>query len=163
MPNDWKTIAIGFNIYEGKIVIPFPKWLSNASTKTEDSASMAQSADFSTLKEFVETGFCRGCPRRHPRPCRNILTKKYCRFGSKCMYDHYFECEICENLKHLIEKDYKLSEPKIQESEDIISKMATERDELIKDIEGLKKEAKQSKTEASILVVKNKKIAEKNK
>ena len=49
--------AIGFNIYEGKIVIPFPKWLSNASTKTKDSASMAQSADFSTLKEFVETGF----------------------------------------------------------------------------------------------------------
>ena len=73
------------------------------------------------------------------------------------MYDHDFECEICENLKHLIEKDSKVSEPKIQESEDIISKLAKEIDECVKDKEDLKKEAKQSKTEASILLVMNKK------
>ena len=62
------------------------------------------------------------------------------------MYDHYFECGICENLKHLIDKNSKLSEPKVRECEDIISKMAREIDELKKDKENLKKEGKQSKS-----------------
>ena len=39
------------------------------------------------------------------------------------MYDHYFDHEICENLKQLIEKDSKLGEPKVKESEDIIAKL----------------------------------------
>ena len=88
---------------------------------------------FQHSERICRDSFCRGCPRRHPRPCRNILIKKYCRFGSECMYDHYFECGICENLKHLIDTESKLSEPKIKECEDIISKMAKEIDELKKE------------------------------
>ena len=53
------------------------------------------------------------------------------------MYDHYFECEIFENMKYLLEKESKLNEQKIQESKDIIAKMAKEIDELKRDKEDL--------------------------
>ena len=52
----------------------------------------------------------RACRKRHPKSCTNHFLKKQCRFGHSCKYDHFYNCEMCENLKCLVEKEVKESE-----------------------------------------------------
>ena len=52
--------------------------------------------------------------------------KKYFRFGAQCKYDHYVDCESCENLNYLMKKENEKSEVKITEKEDIIANMTKE-------------------------------------
>ena len=90
-------------------------------------------------------GICReplcrniGCQKRHPKPCRNLFMKNYCHYGGDCKYDHYVECEGCENLKFLIEKEaYKSKRSQIDE---LVAKITLELSEAKGEINDLKKE-----------------------
>ena len=64
----------------------------------------------------------RDCNKRHPQPCKHFFLRKFCRFGSECMYDHNLCCEDCDNLTFLIKKETKKSEEATKNYE-IISKL----------------------------------------
>lgn len=93
---------------------------------------------FKHSEEVCRKPTCRNtsCPKRHPRPCRNFFLQKQCRFGQDCQYDHFFSCEVCDNLKFLIKKEIK----KTKEINETTARMAEELSEARKEILGLKKE-----------------------
>ena len=68
----------------------------------------------------------RDCPKRHPKACRNFFLKNHCRFGNICKYDHFFDCKICANLKHVIELEAKNTNEKLDEKDEAIERLAKE-------------------------------------
>ena len=66
----------------------------------------------------------RDCQKRHPKPCRNYFLMKICRFGHKCKYAHFYDCEICENLSHLVQKEAKEYEENFKKKDKDIERMA---------------------------------------
>ena len=82
----------------------------------------------------------RSCSKRHPRPCRNFFIKRYCRFGQSCKYAHTFECEPCENLKFLIDKENKRVVSIVKEKDETIVKMENKISEAKLEILRLKSE-----------------------
>ena len=62
------------------------------------------------------------------------------------MYDHYVDCESCDNLVYLIKQETEKSELKTKEKEVIIAKMAKEKVELKKDNNSLAKEVESTKS-----------------
>ena len=48
------------------------------------------------------------CEMRHPKACRHYQTRYGCKFKDKCLFKHNYtnlNCDICENLEGIIEKD----------------------------------------------------------
>ena len=103
----------------------------------------------------------RGCAKRHPRPCKNHFLKKHCKFGQDCKYDHIFDCEICENMKYLVEKEAKHNEESLRKKDDVIQKMMKEIQNLKKDKDVLEKQVNSSHQENMKLHVEMKKVNEK--
>jgi DNA repair exonuclease SbcCD ATPase subunit len=97
------------------------------------------------------------CPKRHPKPCRSYFLMKQCRFGNECKYEHTFDCEVCENLKYLINKESENIEEKMKKKDEAIAKMADEILNLKKDNKYLEKELKTSKGVNDRLLVENRK------
>ena len=89
----------------------------------------------------------RTCQKRHPRACRNFFLRKSCRFGMDCRYSHSFECEICENLTHLMKKEVRNNKECKIEKEEVIKRMAGEIQKLKEDKAGLEKKVKVSNLE----------------
>ena len=50
----------------------------------------------------------KSCEMRHPKVCRYYQTEYGCKFRDKCLFKHDkfdVDCDICENLTVIIEKD----------------------------------------------------------
>ena len=62
------------------------------------------------------------------------------------MYNHYGDCESCENLVYLINQESDKTEVQTKEKEDIIARMAKEIVELKKENKSLAKEVESSKS-----------------
>ena len=73
------------------------------------------------------------CPRRHPKRCRNFFLKKYCKFGRQCKFDHSFDCEDCENMTYLVDKEIKKETEKASVEQEAIAKKAEEISNLERD------------------------------
>ena len=95
----------------------------------------------------------RNCLKRHPKACRNHFLKKHCRFGKNCKYDHFFDCESCENLKYMIQKEEQLADKRLKEKDEAIALMASEIQNLKKDKVILEKKVKVSRNENEKLLV----------
>ena len=102
----------------------------------------------------------RGCPKRHPKPCKNFFLRKHCRFETKCKFDHFFDCEGCENLNYLLKKEAKKSQDIIKEKDDVIAGMAVEIEKIKGEKNCLEKKVKVSKQENEKLLVQIKKVSD---
>ena len=99
----------------------------------------------------------KACGKRHPKPCRNFFLNRFCYFGSKCSFSHVYDCEGCENLKYIIEKDDKVAdsiqdlETKLKEMEDKNSDLKNEIAEVRKENDSLKVENVNKQTNSAQL------------
>ena len=87
------------------------------------------------------------CSKRHPKACKNYFLKKHCRFGNICRYDHFFDCENCDNLLYIIKKETKDSEERLKKKDEAITRMAKEIKNLEKEKVILERKGKVSKDE----------------
>ena len=72
------------------------------------------------------------------------LPSKYCKFGSKCKFDDTYDCENCDNLKYLIDKESDKVSERVVEKDKALAKMA-------QDISVLKREKVQLKENNNVL------------
>ena len=79
------------------------------------------------------------------------------------MYDHYVDCESCEELNYFIKQETEKSEAKINEKEDIIAKMAKEIDALKKKNDDIAKIVESKDKKALTVIKENKELNEKIK
>ena len=104
----------------------------------------------------------RSCGKRHPKPCNNHFLKKHCRFGHGCKYDHVYDCEMCDNLVYLVEKEVKQGEESSKMKDELIAKMTKEIQDLKKDKDSLEKKVNASDTKNKKLLAEMKKSGEIN-
>ena len=79
--------------------------------------------------------------------------KKHCRFGQICKYDHFFDCENCENLVYIIKKEARDVDENLKKKDEVISRMSKKIQNLKKDKESLEKKVKVTKNENEKLQV----------
>ena len=68
----------------------------------------------------------RVCERRHPKPCRNYFLRNCCRFGKECKFSNSFDCEICDKMSHLVQKEVMAINENLKKKEETIERIANE-------------------------------------